>query len=299
MTQLSNIRTLGLIGVITLGMVVQADAQGRPTARAHTATEAQDLSLMAANQTKSGARVSMSVSGNTRIIRANGIPDHEVGRFPNRGNPNRITAQNYQFEMPVSPRVRQSTRAQRGLLFGVAVNGVPFDPGTAEVWKGNRNSGWNYEALGGAIPLGLDENFGHVQPTGAYHYHGLPIGLMQELGWSRSKASPIIGYAADGFPIYAITAEINGRIVEMTSSYQLKSGSRPGGSQPSGDYDGTFVQDYEYVAGSGTLDECGGAFVKNADYPEGTYAYFLTSDYPVVPRCHKGTPDRSFSKRRR
>lgn len=294
-----TIKTVSLVGVISLGFVVQADAQGRPPARAHTATEAQELSLAAARQVKSGGQVTISVSGNKRVITSNGIPQHAVGRFPSRGNPNAISAQAYRFQMPLTPRAGNTKAGQRGMLFGVAVNGVPFDPGTAEVWKGNRRSGWNYEALGGAIPLGLDENFGHVQPNGAYHYHGLPIGLMQELGWARDKASPVIGYAADGFPIYALTAEINGQVIEMTSSYRLKRGNRPGGSQPSGDFDGTFVQDYEYVAGSGTLDECGGAYVTNKDYPNGTYAYFLTSDYPVVPRCHKGTPDKSFQKRRR
>lgn len=41
--------------------------------------------------------------------------------------------------------------------------------------------------------------------------------------------------------------------------------------------------------GAGTLDECNGAFVKTADYPQGTYAYFLTDSFPVIPRCQKGT----------
>ncbi|WP_412555740.1 YHYH protein [Shimia sp. MIT1388] len=182
-------------------------------------------------------------------------------------------------------------------IFGVGVNGVPFDPGAAEFWRGNPRSGWQYEALGGAVPLGLDANYAHVQPTGAYHYHGLPVGLMQRLGWSRQAESPLIGYAADGFPIYAITATVNGRVTQMTSSYRLKLGNRTGNG-PTGRHDGTFVQDYRYVAGAGTLDECNGAFVKTADHPQGTYAYFLTDSFPVIPRCHKGTPDPNFQKRR-
>ncbi|WP_367646648.1 YHYH protein [Ruegeria arenilitoris] len=32
----------------------------------------------------------------------------------------------------------------------------------------------------------------------------------------------------------------------------------------------------------------------SAAFPSGTYAYFLTDDYPVVPRCFAGTPDPSF-----
>ena len=41
-----------------------------------------------------------------------------------------------------------------------------------------------YEALSGAVPLGIDANNAHVQPTGAYHYHGVPTGLLRDLGAS-------------------------------------------------------------------------------------------------------------------
>jgi hypothetical protein len=35
----------------------------------------------------------------------------------------------------------------RGMLFGVALNGVGFDPGTAEFWNNDRRGGWNHAAL--------------------------------------------------------------------------------------------------------------------------------------------------------
>ena len=57
-----------------------------------------------------------------------------------------------------------------------------LDPGTIEYWNGDRAANWNYEALGGAVPLGVDENMAHVQPNGGYHYHGLPAQLLQDLG---------------------------------------------------------------------------------------------------------------------
>src|SRR5262249_53556518 len=41
---------------------------------------------------------------------------------------------------------------------------------------------------------------------------------------------------------------------------------------------GTFVEDYEYVAGSGDLDRYNGRFAKTPEYPDGIYAYFLTTD---------------------
>lgn len=44
-------------------------------------------------------RFAISISGDKRIIRANGIPDHETGRLPNRNNPNTIRVQNYVFHM--------------------------------------------------------------------------------------------------------------------------------------------------------------------------------------------------------
>lgn len=274
------------------------DAQGRPPMHQHTETQAEQLRLAAANSTVRGGQVSLQSSGTSNVLSSSGVPTHKVGKFPNAGNPHRISGQRYTFKIPANPRVGRARDLGLRTLFGVAVNGVPFDPGAAEFWRGNPRLGWQYEALGGAVPLGLDANFAHVQPNGAYHYHGLPTGLLTQLGWSARAASPLIGYAADGHPTYAITAEVGGRVVKMTSSYQLKSGSRPGGQEPGGRYDGAFIQDYQYVAGSGTLDECNGATVKTADYPSGTYAYFLTDTFPVIPRCLKGSADASFAKRR-
>lgn len=301
MTGFHNARIALLVVAIAIGFAAETHAQqgsGRPPMRQHTATEAKSVSLVTANVTIKGNWIQETVSGSKRTIRTNGLPDHSVGRFPNRGNPHSIKAQNNTYKMTTKPKVGRARDLQLAQLFGVAVNGVPFDPGAAEFWQGNPRSGWQYEALGGAVPLGVDSNYAHVQPNGSYHYHGLPIGLMQNINWSKNRASPLIGYAADGFPIYAITALSGGKVVKMTSSYRLKSGSRPGGSQPSGRHDGAFVQDWVYVKGAGNLDECNGATVKTADYPKGTYAYFLTYSYPVIPRCLTGKADSSFSNRR-
>ncbi|MEK9722795.1 MAG: YHYH protein, partial [Rhodospirillaceae bacterium] len=80
--------------------------------------------------------------------------------------------------------------------FGIALNGVPFDVLTAEYWNRDRSSGWNVEALSGAMNLGLDRNNAHVQPNGAYHYHGIPTGLLEQFPF-KDKPAPL-GYAADG-----------------------------------------------------------------------------------------------------
>ncbi len=186
-----------------------------------------------------------------------------------------------------------------GWNFGVSIDGVVFDPLAAEYWNGDPRSGWSYNALGGAISLGLDENHAHVLPGGKYHYHGIPTGLIELLEYTPTRHSPLVGYAADGFPIYAMTGIEDGNVTQMSSSYQLKNGNRPGGSAPDGNFDGTFNEDYVYRAGTGNLDECNGGITVSPEYPSETYAYFLTENYPVIPRCFTGTPDDSFRFGRR
>src|ERR1051326_7032907 len=82
---------------------------------------------------------------------------------------------------------------------------------------------------------------------------------------------------------------------KMRASYRLKPGQRPGG--PGGKYDGKFTADYEYVKGSGDLDECNGRFGPTTEYPQGTYHYYLTEEFPYIGRFWRGTPDQSFMKR--
>ena len=302
-----------LASIMTVIMVV-AQPPGRPGMRKHTATQSQPLRLVPARmEPDAKSERSESLQNEMRLLEANGIPEHQVGPFPNRGNPHSIEPQRYRFRLPASPVVGDKTtstdysdgqsadtRAGRpgppNRPFGIAMNGVLLDPGTAEFWMGNRSLDWNYEALGGAVGLGLDENHAHVQPDGSYHYHGLPTLYLQKLGMVSTMHSPQLGWAADGFPIYALYGYRDGQdatspIVELTSSYRLKTGHRPGSPDgPGGRYDGAFTRDYEYVAGSGTLDECNGRFCVTPEFPEGTYAYFLTTAWPVVPRNFRGTP---------
>ncbi|MEM8587981.1 MAG: YHYH protein [Pseudomonadota bacterium] len=241
--------------------------------------------------------VSITTDADYRYIVSNGIPDHDTGQFPNRGNPHEISEQEHVFRVPLTPEVADApTPIVRG-VFGVALNGVPFDPGTAEYWNNDRQSGWRYEALGGGRNLGLDHANGHVQPGGTYHYHGTSDALAGDP--SGTEHSALVGYAADGFPVYSIHGYADGSnaasaIVELTSSYQLLSGTRPDG--PGGAYDGTFVEDFAYVAGSGDLDACNGRFTVTPEHPDGTYAYFLTETYPYIPRCVSGTADASFQR---
>ncbi len=234
-----------------------------------------------------------------RFFESNGMPDHKHGEFPNRGNPNTISVQRYQFRVPLKPKMADKPIDAGGVLFGIALNGIPFDPGTAELWRNDPE--WRYDALSGKINLGLDESNAHVQPNGAYHYHGLPLALILKLG--KADQITLVGYAADGFPIYnqvghADAKDAQSPLAKLRSSYQLKKGQRPDGDEgPGGEYDGTFNQDFEYVAGSGDLDECNGRFSATPEFSDGIYHYVITEQFPFISRRFKGTPDDSFRRR--
>ncbi|MEC8024884.1 MAG: YHYH protein [Myxococcota bacterium] len=238
----------------------------------------------------------VAVSGDVRTISGNAIPNHDVDLFPNSGNPSAISAQTVSFDVPSSPA--KGTQATEARVSGVGVNGIKFEPETAERYG---DTDWSYEALlfGGQVAtdtnnfqgssLGLDCNSAHVQPTGAYHYHGVPAALMPD------TASVIqVGWAADGYPVlarygYEIPGDQSSAVVELAGSYKLKDGEREAlGSEspPPGAYDGTFVQDWEYDASVGDLDECNGRDETITIGGETfDYAYYLTLTYPFMPRC--------------
>ncbi len=258
-------------------------------------------------------KVTITVKGDKRIIESNGIPDHLTASFPDRGNPNKISEQKYHLEVPLNPQPATQPMGRFPFIWGVALNGVVFDPGTAEVYNdGDRSNPWHYEALVsntemGTTPrikvgLGLDQNHGHVQPNGAYHYHGLPTLLIQRLSGGEKKMTHV-GWAADGYPVYAIYAytdpkDAKSPLKNMRSSYRLKMADRGGDGKttPTGKPDGSFSLDFEYVSGLGDLDEYGGRTGVTPEFPNGTYYYVLTEDFPFIPRKLKGTADKSFMR---
>ena len=233
----------GFLGVFFLAVSVLAGIShaqpprppGPPPARRHTITQSRGLTaLPATEKAPAGEQVTIEIEGDYRVIRANGLPNHPTGPFPNRGNPNRIARQSYTFRIPAHPKAAERITPLGMQDFGIAVNGVPFDPGAAEWYLGDRRGGWQYEPLSGAIPLGIDANHAHVQPTGAYHYHGLPTDLLASLHVDAASHSPIVGWAADGFPIYAIYGfadadDEKSGIKALQSSYRLREGKRPDG----------------------------------------------------------------------
>ena len=111
----------------------------------------------------------------------------------------------------------------------------------------------------------------------------------------------LIGHAADGFPIYykyaySLANNSSSDVSIMTSSYQLKSGNRPGDgiTSPCDIFSGIYSNDYEYVYGLGTLDEANGRNGVTPEYPNGTYYYVITDEFPSIPRYLRGTPSEDF-----
>lgn len=249
------------------------------------------------------SEASWNCSETDRELSANGLPDHLVGEFPNAGNPNAISTQSVSANMPLSPvktTVATELGGPRGTT-GYVLNGVKIDASTAGSCDDSGsscsltgNSGnWNIEALTQSVfDFGTDDNNAHVQPGGAYHYHGMPEGFVSKRGGNSSQMT-LIGWAADGFPIYArygysVANDANSAIKVMQGSYRLVgtvSGSRPSVTN----YPlGTFAQDWEYVEGLGDLDQCNGREGVTPEFPDGIYHYFATDTYPFLQRCVMG-----------
>ena len=231
-----------------------------------------------------GTNTVVTVDGNTRTMVTNALPNHETGAFPTKGNPNTISAQKRTYRFPVSPKY--VGKAQWVREPGVALNGVKFEPQTAEVVQCETGENYRVEAIQDVIDLGLDFNHAHVQPTGAYHYHGTPTSIIEKFDTGEDLVH--IGFAQDGFPMYYSKS---GR---YKPSFKLLEGTREGDNcsyenpkermdiSIDGHHDGTYGSDFEYVEGLGDLDECNGISI------DGKYMYLVTKEFPYIGRCVMG-----------
>lgn len=99
--------------------------------------------------------------------------------------------------------------------------------------------------------------------------------------------SPILGWAYDGNPIYGSFGYDNPyqdvqsaspTIKRLQTSWRIKT-TRGNDSPSETTYSlGRFVNDYEYIERLGDLDANNGRFCTTPEFPDGVYAYFMTTD---------------------
>jgi hypothetical protein len=145
------------------------------------------------------ANVTITLTGTTRTITGNLLPDHATGVFPIASsddaylydrNPNTIKAQTLTVVLPADPTVAATATCVGGEV-GYARNGVPIFDGFD---AGGRDAvAWEIQ----------DDCHGHPQMTGVYHYHDLSSCITD----SGTGHSTLIGYARDGFGIYGYRGE--------------------------------------------------------------------------------------------
>jgi hypothetical protein len=224
---------------------------------------------------------------------SNAIPNHDFND-PSAMFAHDVSAKQRTFNLPRNPEVADMPTALSLMTYdAIFLNGVPVDllsagchgVGDGKIGCFDLSTPYRYDPLGPGADFGTDMHNAHTQPDGTYHYHGNPMALFDDM--PGEQGSPVIGFAADGFPIYGPFFNDGAEVRRAISGYSLKQGTRDGG--PGGTYDGTFIDDYEFTD-AGDLDECNGMTV------DGQYGYYVTDAYPWVVGCLSGTPDPSFSK---
>ena len=159
-------------------------------------------------------------SSEQKCIISDGVPNHKIGDFPTKGNPNKFKKQNLKYCFSKNP-VKRSELKYVVSTVGVTLTGIPIRPGTAAWYdpsspkkhSQNKSSGLNLEAIRPFEKIfGIDEYNGHLDFRGLYHYHK-PNSLLLLNGQS------LIGYAADGFEILYIPGKFK-------TSWQLRKGNR-------------------------------------------------------------------------
>lgn len=143
----------------------------------------------------------------------------------------------------------------------------------------------------GIIVPSENDNFG-LQFINYYPSKNLRIQLNNFIDINGKEKEPqgttnpyqILGWAYDGNPIFGPYGKINGKIKRIKSSYSkiddIKTNNLINSKLRPNFNSGFFIQDYDYnkAKSNGDLDEYNGMFIKNSDFPNIDYGYFLSLD---------------------
>ncbi len=230
-----------------------------------------DGAVMAAQIDAAGSVFSMTTDANYRYFKGNGLPTTPMGIFPVQsgtaaypyysalpGGTDPRTGQDYSSAaaISISPYDLTSTLPLNPVVTGFnpinsLIVGITL---TGAVWHAeyaNDSSGNWYSPIN-AVPT--DQCFGHPYSQ-QYHYHAYSWKCFPNQG--SSGASPLFGYALDGFGIYGPRGE-----------------------------DGQMITNAQ-------LDQCHGhvAPVEWNGKVQAIYHYHLNREYPYSVGCFRGTPD--------
>lgn len=315
----------------------------------------------------SGAQSSPSYAGVMQVsystswvyLRSSGLGYHVMGPwYLNAGHtqnfPNFPANQNVLYRIPRTPSVPATKTLTPGGAIGYGVDGVAlFD--NRDTFSYSTTSGQDAEPVNGLQGGGVwnrdayvnegvtfDPAYAH-QAGSNYHYHANTPALRHLLGdhvdynattksYAESTAavsrhSPIIGWMADGYPVYGpygfgAAMEATSGVRRMISGYVKRDGSNGTtnlastgrttlpqwaataqnraatlattayGPAVSTTYVlGRYLEDYDYLGHLGKtpgtdfdLDLHNGRFCVTPEFPEGTYAYFISIEADGVPK---------------
>lgn len=239
-----------------------------PTTSSDAACEQADdflLELDGTEQADGYGTVALDVTcdGDTFTVASNDLIDYEFVQI----TPNDLQENELAYELPTEPVEADTPGALPLGQIGVAVNGVALF-GAFEAPQ----MGWQDPLEDGL----LDFCNGHTAMQGLYHYHARPDCILDD----PEAVGTVVGYAYDGYEIVVPTVCADEACTEtdvVTSSYQRVDETSTA----------AFTA-WDYVEGSGDLDECNGR--TDAD---GVYRYYATDQFPYLPFCFHGETDRA------
>ena len=213
-------------------------------------------------------RLDVNCEEGSLVVFSNAIPHYRFVQI----TPNPLLELNRNYRMPLDARLAEEPSPLP--LFGpsgVAINGIPiFGPNEGPV-----------PAPGFGDPVYnsiMDACMGHTARE--YHYHALVqscFGTDSEPG----EPSPILAFAADGFPVYGPFGCADpecSEVIEFKSSWeQLRSP----------EIDAWDAYRFTPREGSEYLDRCNG---HSGEDHSGAYHYHATATWPYVLGCFAGTP---------
>ena len=290
----------------------------------------------------------ISYSNDWVYIRSTGLASHIMGPWylnvaKTNLFPNFPANRSVLYRVPLNPTVPVN-KVGTGLgTIGRYVNGVSmfdardaFSYSNVNATDSSPNNGitgddiWNRDAY---VNESVTFDAGNAHQAGSnYHYHANPPALRHQLGDSvdydaatnrytenfNSSHSPILGWAADGFPVYgpyghSDANDASSSIRRMLSGYQKRDGSNGtanlnvtgrttlptwaasfqniNANLSSGQYGpsvssaypiGHYIEDYDFV-NLGDLDQHNGRQCVTPEFPGGTYAYFITVEADGTP----------------